>query len=192
MNNPSRAHNHADSLSPPKVIFLDRDGVINIKLPEDNYISNIQQFKFIPGAIEALKILRDLEYLLIVVTNQRGIARGLMSGEDLTIVHDYMSEKLSSNGVTLDGIYYCPHDKHDDCSCRKPKPGMLLSAMEDFDIDLSRSFLVGDSDSDIRAGKSVGTHTVLIGDKSNIQADFVFPSLLNFALYLKNTKVDFE
>jgi len=166
-------------------IFLDRDGVINAKLPPDRYVRNVAEFEFLPGSIRGLAVLRGLGFALVVVTNQRGIARGLLAPEELEEVHGFMSAELARNRVELNGIYVCPHEEFEDCPCRKPKPGLLLTAARDLNVDLQRSYMVGDSPSDVEAGKSAGTTTVRIGREDASGADLVFSSLLDFALFLK-------
>lgn len=168
-------------------VFLDRDGVINVKLPKDHYVASSEDFRFLPGAVEALAILKSMGYLLVVVTNQRGIGRNLMTEEDLESVHRFMEEELAKAGVRLDGIYHCPHDEQECCDCRKPKPGMIIRACRDLNIDISRSYMVGDSSCDVAAGKSVGMKTVRIGEAVDENADMVFGSLQEFASHMKRT-----
>ena len=168
-----------------KAIFLDRDGVINVKLPCDRYVCSPAEFQFVHGAIEALSILKDSGFLLVIVTNQRGIALGRHGEDDLEKVHAYMCEELLKDGVELDAIYYCPHDTIDHCECRKPEPGMIFRACQDLNIDLTNSYMVGDSPSDIAAGRKAGSLTVSIGNFEESQADLMFATLLDFAVYLK-------
>ena len=169
-------------------IFLDRDGVINVKLPENQYVSDPSQFELLPGVVDALAILRKLGYLLVVITNQRGIARGFMTEGDLHSVHAHMAEVLFRNGIELDLVYHCPHDEGDpSCDCRKPKPGMILRAGEELDCDLSRSYMVGDSTGDVEAGRNAGVRTVRIAEEEDPSADLVFRTLLDFALFLETT-----
>ncbi len=144
-----------------KAIFLDRDGVINEKSPEHDYVKNWKEFKFLPNVAKAIKKLNK-KFLVIVVTNQRGIARKLMTLNDLKNIHREMKKELLKKGAKIDAIYFCPHDIKNNCSCRKPKPGMLLKAAKDFKIDLSQSYLIGDDSVDIQAGKAVGCKTILI------------------------------
>jgi D-glycero-D-manno-heptose 1,7-bisphosphate phosphatase len=173
-----------DSTNGNPAVLLDRDGVINVKLPEDCYVACYSEFRFLPGVVEALAALRSLGYLLVIVTNQRGIARGLMTAQDLDVVHRAMVEHLRSAGVELDGIYHCPHDRDEGCDCRKPRPGMILRAVRELGIDLARSYMVGDSAADVAAGKSAGAITVRIGDLSDLNADMAFGSLREFADHL--------
>ena len=169
-----------------KAIFLDRDGVINRKLPEDRYVQNSGEFELLPGVPLALKILKGLGYLVVIVTNQRGIARGFMTEDDLSDVHDFMWSLFRTDGMELDGLYYCPHDKTDYCDCRKPAPGMIFKAERDLGIDLAQSFMVGDSLSDVEAARTAGVQPVKISsvrEASDIAP--VFSSLLDFAEFLQ-------
>ncbi|WP_298508879.1 D-glycero-beta-D-manno-heptose 1,7-bisphosphate 7-phosphatase [uncultured Ruminobacter sp.] len=141
-------------------VFLDRDGVINV---EKDYVYTIDEFEFIEDSIEALKIIQDKGYALVVVTNQSGIARGYYTEEDFLKLTEWMDWCLIDRGVTLDGIYYCPHHPEKgigkykvDCNCRKPKAGLIFDAVKQLDIDLGRSVMVGDKVSDIECGKNAG------------------------------------
>lgn len=164
-------------------LFLDRDGVVNVRLVDD-YVKNIDEFVFIDGVLEALKIFNSMFGRIIIISNQRGIAKGLMTEADLAMIHDYMNSVINENGARIDRIYYCPHDSSDNCECRKPRPGMLQKAKSEFpEINFDKSILVGDSESDIKAGKNMSTYTVYItpsGDKS-VDADMYYESLIDFA-----------
>jgi D-glycero-D-manno-heptose 1,7-bisphosphate phosphatase len=173
---------------PLKTVFLDRDGVINVKLPENRYVKDIEEFEFLPGAIEALTILKKMGYLLILITNQRGIARGLMTPEDLERVHNHLRDELSKHNVILDEIYHCPHENYENCMCRKPQPGMIFTAMEQFNIDVESSYMVGDSKSDILAGQRAGVRTIRICGEHDEEANLCFPNLLAFAQFLNQTQ----
>ena len=143
-----------------KAVFLDRDGVINRKL-EDDYVKIWEDFHFLQGVKEAVRILNEKGYLVIVVTNQRGIARGLMTESDLEGIHRRMREEFQKYRAHIDDIFYCPHDISDNCACRKPQAGMLIEAQEKWDIDFSQSYIIGDSQSDIEAGQRVGCRGIL-------------------------------
>lgn len=145
-----------------KTVFLDRDGVINQKLKND-YVKRWEEFSFLPGAIEAIKAINEKGYFVIVVTNQRGIARGLMTEDDLKELHRKMLQELERHGAHIDDIFYCPHEKN-SCDCRKPKPGMLIQAKEKWDVDFSKSYIIGDSPIDIEAGQRVGCQGFLTTD----------------------------
>ena len=154
-----------------KAIFLDRDGTINKYV---GFLRDIDEFEMLDGVAEAIKRINESGYLAIVVTNQPIIARGEVSFAELEEIHHKMETLLGEKGAYLDGIFYCPHHPHKgykgerpelkiDCECRKPKPGMLFKAAEDFNIDLSRSWIVGDGENDIKAGSNAGCKTALIG-----------------------------
>lgn len=133
--------------------FLDRDGVIN---EEVNYLHEPEKTVLIPGVAEALKLIRKHGYLAVVVTNQSGIARGMYGEPEMHSVHTRIRELLAPSGSDFDAIYFCPHPPAAECSCRKPKPGMLLKAAEDLGIDPAISFMVGDRAGDIEAGCKAG------------------------------------
>lgn len=147
-----------------KVAFLDRDGVINRKAAEHDYIKKPEEFQLLKGVPAAIRLLNHYGYKVIIVTNQRGIARKLMTKADLTTIHEKMHQELAVQGAFVDKIYYCPHDIIDNCSCRKPKIGMLLQAEAEYPVNKSLSFMVGDSLSDIQAGISFGVSPILIGE----------------------------
>jgi D,D-heptose 1,7-bisphosphate phosphatase len=142
-----------------KAVFIDRDGTINEDGP---YLSDPGRFKMYPGVGEGVKRLKDAGFKIIVVTNQSGIARGYFTEEDLTAVHDRMKEEFARFGVTLDGIYYCPHHPNEGCSCRKPEPGLFEKAIREHNIDPGRSYTIGDKELDVAAGNRAGTTTILI------------------------------
>lgn len=144
-----------------KIAFLDRDGVINEKAPPHDYIKSWAEFRFKPGAIEGIKLLNEAGYKVVIVTNQRGIARGMMAEEMLNEIHQNMIEVLKTHGAVIDAIFYCPHE-NGTCTCRKPDIGLFLQAEKNFMIDKSRSFIIGDSQSDIEAGKRYGIKSYLI------------------------------
>ena len=170
-----------------KAVFLDRDGTINKYV---GFLTDIDDFELIDGVAEAIKKINSLGYLVIVITNQPVIARGELSVEELGEIHNKMETLLGQKGAYIDGIFYCPH--HPDkgyegeikefkinCDCRKPKPGMLLQAKADFNIDLEQSFMVGDSENDIKAGKAAGCKTVLI-NKGSFGQDYTLHNLSEF------------
>jgi D-sedoheptulose 7-phosphate isomerase len=147
-----------------KTVFLDRDGVINRKQPEGDYVKSWPEFEFLPRAKEALKLLKEQGRRIIITTNQRGIQRGLMTENDLQNIHARMEEKLAETGVSIDKIYYCQHEEG-TCSCRKPQTGMFLQAQKDFpEIDFRSSAVIGDSLSDMEAGSRLNCRTILIAD----------------------------
>jgi D-sedoheptulose 7-phosphate isomerase len=147
----------------PSAVFVDRDGTINRKPPEGEYVTAWHGFDFLPGAKEGLRLLTELGVPLIVVTNQRGIALGRMTEADVHAIHRQMESQLEAAGVTLSGVYVCPHDDG-DCGCRKPEPGMLRAAQRDVGgIRLAQSVLIGDSGSDMEAAARAGVGRIRIG-----------------------------
>lgn len=140
-------------------VFLDRDGLINRKAEEHDYIKCWSEFSFLPDVPDAIARLNHAGYLVFVVTNQRGVARGLMSAADLQSIHEKMCAELQLRGAHIDGIYVCPHDIG-QCHCRKPDIGLFIQAEQDFQIDKSGSWMVGDSDSDVYAGTNYGVKTI--------------------------------
>lgn len=172
-----------------KAIFLDRDGTINKYV---GFLRDIDDFELIDGVAEAIRKINESGYLAVVVTNQPVIARGEVSFEELEEIHNKMETLLGKEGAYLDAIYYCPHHPHKgyvgeiselkvDCDCRKPKPGMLLKAAEDFNIDLKNSWMVGDGENDIKAGKAAGCRTVLLNAKCDFYGqDVCAKNLLQF------------
>lgn len=145
-----------------KAIFIDRDGTININT---HYISDPEDFVMYEGVGKGVRILQDKGYLIIVVTNQSGIARGYFTEEDLKNVHQRMEDDLAEFGVRLDGIYYCPHHPEDRCQCRKPNTALFEEAIKGHDIDTSMSFMIGDKELDIVAGKKIGLKTILVPER---------------------------
>lgn len=156
--------------SAQKVVFLDRDGTINQRAPEHEYITGLDEFHLLPEAAEGIRMLREHGYRLCVVTNQRGIARGLLTEEQLLQIHEKMRAELLWHGAELDGIYYCPHDNN-SCHCRKPDIGLFQQAEHDLKIDKDRSYMIGDSESDVIAGKRYGIKTVYLGERNPCNAD---------------------
>ena len=164
-------------------VFLDRDGTINRKAPEGDYIRSPDQLVLLDGAAGAISRLRAAGALVVVVTNQRGVARGLMTLDDLAEVHRQLAAMLADAGAEVDAVYSCPHEA-DSCDCRKPEPGMFLRAAEEHPaIEFGASAMVGDSTSDIEAGSRLGMATVLLADSpppaggAESRPDHVAPSL---------------
>ena len=174
-----------------KAIFLDRDGTINKYV---GFLREVEQFELLDGVSEAIKKINQSGYLAVVVTNQPVIARGEVTYDKLQKIHNKMETLLGKDGAYLDGIYFCPHHPDSgfegeikelkiDCNCRKPKPGMLIKAAEDLNIDLSMSWMIGDGKSDILAGKNAGCKTALIGEDDYGQ-DITVDSILTFVKQL--------
>jgi len=149
-----------------RAVFLDRDGTIN---EEVNHLSRAEQLRLLPNAAEGIKLLRQEGFLTIVVTNQSGVARGYFSEQRVLEIHQALQALLAEAEAAVDGFYYCPHHPEAscalyrrECECRKPKPGMLLRAAKDFQLDLAQCFVVGDKAIDILPGIELGCRTVLV------------------------------
>lgn len=167
-----------------KAAFLDRDGVLNRKMPEGQYVTRWEEMRFLPGSAEGIILLREAGFRVIVVSNQRCVAKGLLSVAELESLHSRMCERYAAAGAPLDGVYYCPHDLEPPCACRKPAPGLLLEAARNHQIDLRTSWMIGDTPSDMEAGRRAGCRTALLQDSADSEAslaDVVAPSLLEAA-----------
>lgn len=172
-----------------KAVFLDRDGTLN---RHDGFLTDIEDFTLIDGVAQAVKAINASGYLAIVITNQPVVARGEVTFAELDTIHQKMETLLGREGAYLDAVYFCPHHPHKgyegevpelkiECECRKPKPGMILQAARDFHIDLSASWMVGDSDRDVLAGKNAGCKTVLLSDREeNVGQTLTCSSVLDF------------
>jgi len=160
-----------DTLNPPRrAAFLDRDGVLNRKMPEGQYVTSPEEFELLPGAIPGLQLLAARGYRLIVVTNQRGVARRKLTLDSLSAIHRKMERLLAANGVALDAIYFCPHGSG-ECDCRKPQPGLLLRAFEGFPgLMPGESVLFGDSASDVEAARRAGVPAVRMTANGSLEA----------------------
>ncbi len=146
-----------------RTCFLDRDGVLNRKMPEGRYVTSWSEFEILPGVIQTIARLNRAGIRVIVVSNQRGIAKGLYTAADVEAIHASFQEHLRAQGAHIDRFYFCPHDKQ-SCDCRKPLPGMFDQARRDFpEIDPAHSAMIGDSLSDIEFGRRLGMRTVFIG-----------------------------
>ena len=165
-------------------LFLDRDGVINRRIV-DGYVTRWEEFEFLPGVLEAIKILSERFKYIFVITNQQGVGKGMMTMEQVDDIHDKMCTEVESYGGLIDGILVCPQLSTDPDNYRKPNPDMAYMACEICpDIDLSKCIMVGDGQTDIEFGRNAGTKTVFIGPE-NPEADDSFPSLFDFAKSLQ-------
>ncbi|NQT28685.1 MAG: HAD family hydrolase [Candidatus Omnitrophica bacterium] len=176
-----------------KVVFLDRDGVINEYPGDTNYVNNWLEFKFIPGSIEGIKKLNACGFKLYVISNQAGVSKGLYTQEDLDEINKNMSKELKAQGTGIEGIYYCTHLKSDNCDCRKPKTGLLRDAVLNLGANLEISFFIGDSFMDIEAARCFGAKSVLVlsgkekmsnRDQWEFEPDHIFDNLKSAADYL--------
>lgn len=143
-----------------KIVILDRDGVINHD--SDHYIKSPEEWKPIPGSLEAIARLNQAGYLVVVATNQSGVGRGLFGMDTLNAIHERMVKMLTPLGGRLDGIFFCPHTPDDGCDCRKPKPGLLEAVGRRFNVELGDAVFVGDSLRDLQAAQAVGARSVLV------------------------------
>ncbi|HEG2582000.1 TPA: HAD family hydrolase [Campylobacter lari] len=168
-----------------KALFLDRDGIINI---DKKYVHKIEDFEFCDGIFEFCDFFQKQNFLIFVVTNQSGIARAYYSEKDFEILSLYMLGEFLKKGIKIEKIYHCPH--LENCECRKPKPGMLLKAQKEFNIDFSQSFFIGDNLSDMQAGINVGIKNLfLISENYNDDENYrVFKNLKELLHYLKDKK----
>jgi len=165
-----------------KAAFLDRDGVINRKMPEGQYVKRWEEMLFLPGTTEAIFLLQRAGFRVIVVSNQRCVAKGLLTVQELDSLHRRMCEKLSSAGATINGVYYCPHDNQPPCACRKPAPGLILKAAREHQLDLAGSWMIGDSEIDVAAGRNAGCKTARLlsrAENADDSADIIALSLLD-------------
>jgi D-glycero-D-manno-heptose 1,7-bisphosphate phosphatase len=167
-------------------LFLDRDGVLNVR-PVGRYVSRTEEFIFEKGVLEALRILRPLFRRIVVVTNQAGIGKGLMTAADLALIHHHLQAEATAHGCPIDGFFYCPDPSGTDSPCRKPHTGMGWAAKAQFpEIDFQQSWMVGDSASDIEFGERLDMKTALVTGKIGEENDHLRPtlrvsSLLEFA-----------
>ena len=170
-----------------KAIFLDRDGTINAGIPKYERVDSVDKVETLPFVIEGLHELSKLDFELFIVTNQFGLAEGILTVEDFNKINDKTIELISSSGAKITDTFFCPHGKGSTCECQKPKPGMLLEAAKKYDIDLSESWMIGDRLSDIETGINAGTKTILVQTGSILEADgadFVAANLLEAANYI--------
>ena len=169
-------------------IFFDRDGIVNTRLV-DKYVLNINQFEFSPNFFDLFSALKKIGYLAILITNQQGIGKGLMTDSDLDIIHKYMQNTiLNETGFAFDDIFYCGELKEANSFRRKPNPGMIIEAIEKYNIDINNSFMIGDSFSDIEAGKKAGVKTIYINNDQCDFADYSFQNLNEVRSFFNNLK----
>lgn len=165
-----------------RAVFLDRDGVIN---EEHGYITKWEEFKILPQVVESIQSLKDHGFVIVVITNQSGIAKGLYTEEDVRMIHQQFNHFLAQHATSVDGFYYCPHHPQGNiqeysinCHCRKPENGMILQAAEDFNLNLEASYLIGDAERDILAGKKSGLTTIRVMTGHTVKTGDVLPNFL--------------
>ena len=149
-------------------IILDRDGVLNVRPPKAQYVRSWAQWRWLPGALEALRLLKEAGYRVIIVSNQAGIARGAMTDADVTAIHAHMRQEAEAAGGGIDAVYYCPHGWDASCACRKPKPGMLFQAQREFHLDLSRTRFIGDDERDGQAADAADCPWTLVTEERTL------------------------
>ena len=170
-----------------KAVFLDRDGTI---ARDVHYCHRVEDFEILPTVPQAIRLLNGHGFKVVVVTNQSGIARGYFTEETLLQIHRHMRQELAKYGAWVENTYYCPHHPDEGCECRKPMPGLLLKAVEELGIDLRCSFMVGDREMDIKAGKAAGCRTALIAADHNngreiaTPPDYIAADLLRVAQWI--------
>jgi len=168
-----------------KVVFLDRDGTISKDSP--NHIKSWDEVHFFPNSKKGIKLLNDNGFNIIIITNQSVIARGMVTEKELDYIHNKLTEELEEYGCKIHKIYYCPHHPDDGCNCRKPQPGLLIKAAKENNIDISKSYMVGDRIMDIEVGKKVNCKTIFISSdyglkelkNSNTKPDYIAKDLLD-------------
>lgn len=171
-------------------VFVDRDDTLIVDV---GYCKDPDRIQLLPGVVEGLRKLSRAGIAIVVITNQSGIGRGFFTEDDLSAVHARLRTELEASGVTLQAIYYCPHLPEDGCSCRKPRPGLLLKAASEMDLNLKTCFMIGDRKLDLLAGRAAGTHTILVFNKDRREltdmepiADFVVKDLVEAANVILN------
>lgn len=153
-----------------RAVFLDRDGTINAKPSDGEYVTSVDGLAYLPGALDAIRDLTRAGFALFVVTNQRGIALGTMTEDDLAAIHERLTSDVRAAGGAIERIYHCPHDL-DSCDCRKPAPGLLLRAVREFPwLELADAWVVGDSAADVEAAAAVGARSVLLAGPGSTEA----------------------
>ena len=176
-----------------KAIFLDRDGTINVDV---DYLHQIDQLEFIDGTIEALALLKMQGYRLIVISNQSGIGRGYFGVQEVEQLHAYMNHVLQEHHAEVDAFYYCPHIEQDMCSCRKPRTGLIDRAVEEWNIDLSRSYMVGDREADVMTAVNAGCRYGLLLSGHRVSGilqerykDHLYKNLWDFVQHISKIEV---
>lgn len=180
-----------------KAIFLDRDGVINRYPGDTKYVTNWKEFRFLPHVKKAIALLNTKKYPLFVISNQAGVSKGLYSQDKLNVITRNMLEALEKSNARIDGVYYCTHRDEDNCSCRKPKSGLVKLAIKDRSVNIKKSFFIGDTIRDIHTAKAVGCKSILVlGGKERlsnrnsweIEPDYVFRNLYAAAKFIVGRK----
>ena len=159
-----------------KTVFLDRDGVINKE--RNDYVKSISELEMFPNVAKNIELLKNAGFLVVIITNQSAINRGLLTHEMVHKIHDSIQNHLKKNGTSVDGFFYCPHKPDENCICRKPKSGLLNKAILELNIDVNSSWMIGDNDSDIEAATSIGCKAIKINN--NFSLDNAVHKILNY------------
>ena len=168
----------------PKALFIDRDGIINV---DHGYVFKIEDFEFTEGIFELLQLFSKQEYLLFIVTNQSGIGRGYYTHEAFQTLTEWMVKTLHENGIEIKEVQYCPHTPNENCTCRKPKIGMIENILTHYHIDLDHSWMIGDKQSDINLAHNANIgSTIAIGDKPLQECNYSFTSVQACTEYFQN------
>ncbi len=149
-----------------KCVFFDRDGIVNVPPEEGGYVQCVAEFRTMPAFLDALRVAADNGFCAVIITNQQGVGKGLYTEETLAAIHAKLLRDVKDADQDILAIYHCPHMATEACSCRKPKPGMIMQAAKELDIDLAASWMVGDSFRDIDAGAAAGCHTLLVNPRA--------------------------
>lgn len=171
-----------------KAVFLDRDGTVTVGVPKYERVDKLGKVELLPKTLAALRLLAGLDYAVFFVTNQAGLAEGLISWDDFERINNRALRLIAPSGIVIQKTYVCPHGEHADCKCRKPKPGLLLEAAREYNLDLAHSWMIGDRPSDVLAGINAGTKAILV--KTGVptvicrQATATLPSLLEATEYI--------
>jgi len=171
-----------------KAVFLDRDGTINVGVPVYERVDSVKKLELLPYALEGLKKLASLDYGVFLVTNQAGIAEGLITEQEFDAINEALLAMIAKSGITIIKTYHCPHGENSTCECRKPKPKMLLDAAKEYSIDLAASWMVGDRPGDVQTGINAGTKTILVQSgavkDTSETATYTAPNLLDAIIYI--------
>ena len=169
-----------------KALFLDRDGIINM---DHGYVYKIEDFEFMDGIFDLVKLFTDADYIIFVVTNQSGIGRGYYTENDFSTLTRWMIEGFDKKSIKIEEVYHCPHTPEDKCHCRKPQTGMIEQALEDYTVDLSNSWMIGDKQSDIDLAKNAQIGSIIAIGSQNIQnADYFFNTIHECTSYLEKNQ----
>lgn len=173
-----------------KAIFLDRDGTVTIGTPTYERVDSVDKVQLLSKTLQALGLLASLDYAVFLITNQAGLSEGLITMEEFGEINDKVLELIAPSGINIQKTYLCPHGENDNCDCRKPKPKLLQDAAREYDIDLGKSWMIGDRPSDVMTGVNAGTKTILV--KTGVptvesdQATFTAPTLLEAVEYISS------